>query len=135
MTRTIHKILSTLVAIPVICLVFIFGQMPLVEGYNVFAPYIDTEFAERYAPESFDEITSDLTMEDVITILGKPLYTFRDTINGQLEISYHYTNDGYFRRNKKSNRLTVGDFAWYRSRVTFNRDGEIIRIDKGWSYD
>lgn len=135
MKKTTHKILSTIVVIPLIGLVFIFGQIPLMEGYNVFAPYIDTEFAEDYSPELFDEITSDLSMKDVISIVGEPLFIHQDTINGQIEIKYIYTNDGCFGRNEKSNRFTIGDFAWYRSVITFNKQGEITHIDKGWCYD
>lgn len=135
MTRAINKTLSALVAIPMICLLFIFGGMPLVEGYNIFSPYIDTEFAKGYSPELFDEITIDLTMDEVKSILGDPLFIFKDTINGKIEIRYIYTNDGYFRRAKKSDRYMIGDFAWYRSSVSFDEDRKIIRIDKGWSYD
>lgn len=73
MKNTINKALSTIVTIPITYFVFMFGQMPLIEGYNVFAPYIDTEFAENYTPELFDKITTKLSIENVKSIVGEPL--------------------------------------------------------------
>ena len=102
------------------------------EGYNIFDPYIDTEFAENYTPKKFDLITVNFTKEEVINTVGKPLFIFTDTVSNQTE--FIYTNDGFL--IQKSNReYDINDYAWYRSSIYFDLNGKIIRIDKGWSYD
>ncbi|KQR94446.1 hypothetical protein ASG01_00735 [Chryseobacterium sp. Leaf180] len=108
------------------------GRISLIEGYNIFEPYIDTEFGENYTPEKFELINKEFTEEEVLKTVGKPLFIHRDTLTGEIELTY--TNDGFLRR--KSNRnYDIEDFAWYRSSVHFDSIGKIIRIDKGWSYD
>jgi hypothetical protein len=47
-----------------------FGEVALMEGYNIFDPYIDTEFAENYTPEKFDLINSTFTKEKVLSTIG-----------------------------------------------------------------
>lgn len=102
------------------------------EGYNIFEPYIDTEFGENYTPEKFEQITEAFTKEEVLKTVGNPLFIHKDTLTGKMEFTY--TNDGFLRR--KSNRnYDIGDFAWYRSSVHFDSIGKITWIDKGWSYD
>ncbi len=133
--KTINKILSTLITIPVVGLIFIIGQMSLMEGYNVFVPYIDTEFAQNYSPELFDKITYDINIDSVVSIVGQPLSKRQDTVDGYVRLRYTYTNDGFFGRSEKSERYSIGDFAWYRSKILFDNQGRIVHIDKGWSYD
>lgn len=102
------------------------------EGYNIFNPYIDTEFGENYSPEKFDKILPNFTKEEVLKTLGQPLFIHKDTLTN--ETQFTYTNDGYLKR--RTNRsYDIGDFAWYRSDVYFDSTGKIIKIDKGWSYD
>ncbi|GAA3611957.1 hypothetical protein Q4Q39_04710 [Flavivirga amylovorans] len=130
--RLVYKILTLALMIPTIYFVFMFGGLSLMEGYNIFDPYIDTEFAENYTPNKFDSITMGLTKEEVINTIGKPLFIFTDTITNRTE--FHYTNDGFLRR--KSNReYDINDFAWYRSNVYFDSKDKVTKIDKGWSYD
>lgn len=102
------------------------------EGYNIFNPYIDTEFGKEYSPEKFDKISTKLTREDVIKTVGEPLFIHKDTLTNETEFTY--TNDGYLKR-KTNGSYHISDFAWYRSSVYFDSNGKIIKIDKGWSYD
>tara|TARA_R110002124_G_C8724224_1_gene495997 strand:+ start:288 stop:692 length:405 start_codon:yes stop_codon:yes gene_type:complete len=133
--RTLSKSLATIILIPSIGLVFFFGQMSLMEGKNLFAPYIDTEFAQDYTPQKFDLITYDFNIDSVFSLIGMPLHEFRDTIDGQIQIRCNYTNDAYLGRQDKNKHLMIGDFAWYRSSITFDTNGKILNINKGWSYD
>lgn len=128
----VYRILTIILLIPTIFILFTFGGAPLMEGYNVFKPYIDTEFGKDYTPKKFDLITMDFTKDDVLKTVGQPLFIYKDTLKN--ETQFVYTNDGFLRR--KSNRnYTIGDFAWYRSNVHFDSIGKIIYIDKGWSFD
>ena len=100
------------------------------EGYNIFDPYIDTEFSENYTPEKFDLIQMDLSMEEVVELIGEPLrkWTLKN------EIQFLYTRDAFL--SKRSNiKYLIRDFAWYRSSVYFDGKGQITKIEKGWSYD
>ncbi len=129
-----NKTLSTLLLLFIIYILFDIGQAPLIEGYNLFFPYIDTEFGKEYTPDKFDQIKLYDSKEHVLLTLGSPLYTFKDTVNNVQISKFTYTNDGYF---KQSNKIiySVGDFAWYRSNITFNNKDQVIYIDKGWSFD
>lgn len=128
--RIFYKILTMVIGVPILVFVFFSGSIPLVEGYNIFDPYIDTEFAENYTPKKFDSILMNLTKEEVINILGEPLYTN----TWKNEIRFMYTRDSYLSKKSKIKCL-IGDFAWYRSNIYFNTKGVITRIDKGWNYD
>ncbi|MEI6122322.1 MAG: hypothetical protein WCQ95_01715 [Bacteroidota bacterium] len=130
--RILYKILTTLVLLPTLCFVFIFGGISLVEGYNIFDPYIDTEFATGYTPKKFDSITTEFTKDDVIKCLGNPLFIFEDPITK--ETQYDYTNDGYLRRKSKRTYI-INDFAWYCSRICFDQNGKIVKIYKDWCHD
>jgi outer membrane protein assembly factor BamE (lipoprotein component of BamABCDE complex) len=130
--KAIYRILTLILLIPTIFILFMLGGVSLMEGYNIFEPYIDTEFGENYTPEKFDLINKDFTKEDVLKTVGQPLFIHNDTLTN--ETQFTYTNDGFLRR--KSNRnYDIGDFAWYRSSIYFDSTGKINRIDKGWSYD
>lgn len=130
--RTLYKILTLALLFPTIYIVFMVGGFSLIEGYNIFKPYIDTEFAENYTPQKFDKISINFTKEEVLKTVGQPLFIYKDTLtNG---IQYTYTSDGYLK--KKTNKsYDISDFAWYRSNIYFDSTGKIIKIDKGWSYD
>lgn len=130
--KWVYRILSILIAIPIISFIFIFGGAILVEGKNPFFPYIDTEFAPKYTPEKFDLITKDFTYEKVIDLLGEPLYENYDSFYQGIRLDY--TNDGNLRRINKRN-FDVKDFAWYRSIIYFDLNCKIVNIEKGWSYD
>src|SRR5690554_7851840 len=98
--RLLYKILTLGLLITTTVIVFMFGGVSLMEGYNIFDPYIDTEFAENYTPKKFDLITVNFTKEEVINTVGKPLFIFTDTVSNQTE--FIYTNDGFL--IQKSNR-------------------------------
>jgi hypothetical protein len=130
--RLFYKILTLALLLPTLYFVFMFGGLSLMEGYNIFDPYIDTEFAENYTPAKFDAINNNFTKEEVLKTIGKPLFVHKDTLSNQTEFTY--TNDGFLYR--KSNKVyDINDFAWYRSSIQFDSKGKITRIDKGWSYD
>jgi len=130
--RILYKTLTLALLMTSTFIIFMFGGVSLMEGYNIFDPYIDTEFAENYTPNKFDLLNTDITKQEVLNTIGKPLFIFTDSLSNQTQ--FNYTNDGFLRRN--SNReYDINDYAWYRSSVYFDGKGKITRIDKGWSYD
>ena len=129
------KILIAPLILLVIGIMFMFGQSPLMEGYNIFSPYIDTEFAEKYTPELFDKITTKMDSTEVVKIIGHPLWISKDTLNGSITTVFSYTDDGFFRRSGKSRNFLEIDFAWYSSEITFDDEGNVIKISKCWCYD
>lgn len=136
MKHIYNRIISTIIVIPTIYLLIATGAIPLMEGYNVFHPYCDTEFADTYSPELFDTITTKHTKEDVISILGDPLSVYNDSNMNKIQVRFIYTNDGWLnRKDKKRSRYFVSDFAWYRSYIIFDELGQISTINSGWSYD
>ena len=126
--KIFYKILASVLLFSSVFITFMMGAVLGVEGMNIFSPYIDTEFAPRYSPEKFDLIKLGQSVEEVETVLGKPLNHHIDSLNHKFE--YDYTNDGKLRSTKKS-----GDFAWYRSAIYFDEAGRVVEIDKGWSFD
>jgi len=130
--RALYKTLSLALLFFTAYNVFMLGGFSLMEGYNIFDPYIDTEFAENYTPQKFDKITANFTKEEVVKTVGQPLFINKDTLSN--EIQYTYTNDGYLKRKSNEN-YAISDFAWYRSNIYFDSTGKILKIDKGWSYD
>lgn len=130
--KTAFKIFTALLLVPTMCLVFIMGGISLMEGYNIFEPYIDTEFSENYTPEKFDQISLLDSKTTVLQAIGQPLDIHEDTQTK--EIQFAYTNDGNLKR-KSPIKHDIADFAWYRSIIIFDSTGKIIRIEKGWSYD
>ncbi|HEX8545555.1 MAG TPA: hypothetical protein VF691_01260 [Cytophagaceae bacterium] len=52
------------------------------ESYNFIHPYVDTEFAEGYTPQKFDQITIGMDKEEVKMHIGNPLYIRTDTADG-----------------------------------------------------
>lgn len=133
MMRLFYKILSTLILIPVIYFLFITGGISLVEAYNPISPYIDTEFAPDYSPKKFNLITEDFTYNEVIELIGEPLY---DHFDEYLQCDcISYTNDGKALSSESNKFVLISDFAWYISEICFDSNGKIIRIEKGWAYD
>ena len=130
--RALYKTLSLALLFFTVYIVFMFGGFSLIEGYNIFEPYIDTEFAENYTPQKFDKITTNFTKEEVLKTVGQPLFINKDNLSNGIQ--YTYTNDGYLKR-KSNKSYAISDFAWYRSYIYFDSTGKILKIDKGWSYD
>ncbi len=135
MSKIILKTLSAIGIVFLIVVLFGFGQMPLIEGKHFFNKYIDTEFAENYTPEKFEQIKTGMQLEDIIGLIGKPLQKKKNHKDGTY-IKYYYTSDGKLLHDaKKKGRSDYGDFAWYRSAITLNSENIVVAIDKGWSYD
>jgi len=130
--KVFYKILTIILLLPTIYFLFILGSIQLMEGYNLFNPYIDTEFAENYTPQKFNSINKDFSKEEVINTIGQPLFIWKDSIRNEIEFSY--TNDGLLVR-EKGRKYPINDFAWYRSIIYFDSIGKIIRIEEGWTYD
>ena len=135
MSRIILKILSILGLSFLTVVLFVFGQIPLIEGKHLLNKYIDTEFAENYSPEKFEQIKIGMKLDQVIDLIGEPLYTgngYKDTLNR----NYYYTGDGKLLNKTKDNgQKGYDDFAWYRSTIEVNSENIVVNIDKGWSHD
>lgn len=123
--KNILKALSALGLLGILSFSLQLGRAPLMEGKHMVEPYIDTYFAENYSPEKFDQIELGMTKEEVIEIIGAPLWTGSGYFDS-LTTNYHYTGDG---------KLSNDDFAWYRSTVGFDTTERVVYLDKGWSYD
>jgi len=135
-TNKLPEALRIAVIVPGIFLVvlsFMFGAVSLSEGYNVFDPYADTEFAKDYTPEKFKLVKEGMTMRDVITVSGEPMNISYDTIRGL--IVHTYTRDGYLRRIADKNFSLCGDLAWYGSSVEYNKDSIAVHVYARWYYD
>lgn len=135
MGTILFKIASVLGLACLLPIIFITGMVPLIEGKHLLDPYIDTNFAQNYSPEKFDEIEVRMTLEEVKRIVGEPLYIdggYKDTTNA----NYQYTTDARLLGiARKNNQVGYYDFAWYRSSVEFDKENVVAFIDKGWSHD
>ncbi len=120
------KFLSLLIIVPTIYISFMIGGVCLMEGYNIFNPYIDTEFAPNYSPEKFEMIKVGMDSTEVKKIIGEPL--FRS--NGD----YYYTQDGFLRKSSKK-EFMINDFAWSVLTVGFDSKGKVVVKRKEWGYD
>lgn len=108
---------------------FIFGSVPLVEGYHPIYPLIDTHRSSLYSIKKFDQVKINDSLQRVILLVGQPLYVQLDSTTG-LTTAY-FTNDGRL-MNIEEESL---DFAWYRSSVTLDSLNKVVEINKGWSHD
>jgi len=135
MKKKILKILTITSLILVAFITFIIGQAPLIEGKHYFDPYIDTQFAEDYSPDKFEEIKIGMSLEEVKKIIGKPLYN-GEGYEDQNNTNFYYTGDGKLLNNTEDSwKNGYDDFAWYRSSIEVDNENIVISIDKGWSYD
>ena len=134
--NTFHKIASTLLLFPIAFVLFATGARFLMEGYNILNPYVDTEFGENYTPQKFDLINVNHSKQYVLSTIGPPLYKYEKLHRKDSITIYSYTSDGYFSRsNKKHTSCLIEDYAWYRSKLMFNKEDKVIAINKGWSHD
>ena len=135
MSSVILKTLSIGGLIFLTIVLIFFGQVPLIEGKHLLNKYIDTEFAKSYSPEKFEQIEIGMKLDQVINLIGEPLYKgngYKDTLN----TNYYYTGDGKLLHKTKDNGQNgYDDFAWYRSTIEVNSENIVVYIDKGWSYD
>jgi len=132
--KTTLKVLSSAGLIGTLLFAFFLGTVPLIEGKHLIKPYIDTHFAEDYSPEKFDQIELGMTKNEVIKIIGKPLYTGSGYYDS-LITNYHYTGDGKLLSKRKPGEQKYDDFAWYRSTIGFDTTETVVYLDKGWSHD
>lgn len=109
-----------------LCYIWLFGG----EQYYRFDPYIDTQMADDYTPELFDDITVGMTKQEVENIIGLPLFIDSTAINEQI---FRYTNDGKL-LGKEVPWYMANDYAWYGSSIHFKND-TAINCDSGWYYD
>lgn len=127
------KALSLIFGTFLIVLSFLFGAFSLCEGFNMFNPYADTEFAKDYSPEKFKEVKEGMHLGKVISITGEPLNVSYDT--AKAELIHTYTQDGYLRRKGGMKLSFCADFAWYGSTVRYNGDSVAVKVYSGWHYD
>lgn len=135
-TNKLSRALRIGVIVPMIFLVvlcFLFGAVSLSEGYNVFDPYADTEFAQDYTPEKFKLVKEGMHMHDVNAITGKPMNISYDTTRALL--IHTYTSDGFLRKRTDKKFSLCGDLAWYGSSVEYNKDSIVVHVYAGWYYD
>jgi len=126
------KILSIPIMAAMLAFVFLGGVVQLTEGYHPLNPLIDTQHPEGYTIEKFDQVKIGDTKGQVYTLLGMPLYT--TTESGITTL--HYTGDGKLLNTYgEGPGRSYGDFAWYRSSVSFDKSNKVVSIDKGWSHD
>lgn len=127
------KLGSAIGVILIVSLSFFTGAFTLSEGYNIFNPYADTEFAKDFTPDKFKQIKSEMKMKEVLTITGEPMNISYDTTRAL--IVHTYTRDGYLRRNPARSFSLCGDLAWYGSSVEYNSDSIAVNVYSGWYYD
>ncbi|NOS84133.1 MAG: hypothetical protein HOP31_03235 [Ignavibacteria bacterium] len=129
----VFKSLSLIFGVFLLFLIFIMGGFILGEGYNMFNPYADTEFAKDYSPEKFKMVQAGMTMKEIKMITGEPLNSVYDT--AKVMIYHSYTRDGYIRRNPDVNFALTGDLAWYGSSAEYDKDSIAVKVYAGWHYD
>ena len=139
--KILLKVLSAGVILFLLYLTAVFGHITLGEGKHLIDPYIDTWFASDYSLEKFDKIKTGMTVDEVESIIGKPLYKHSDYWDAK-KIMYEYTGDGKLWEMKEEKKRyyndcfwIVTDYAWYHSAVVFDKNNIVVKIYKGWSYD
>jgi hypothetical protein len=132
----ILKVLLSVVILTLLVFMFFVGKFTMSEGKHLIDPYIDTHFAPDYSPDKFDKIKTGMTLGEVKSIIGEPLYF--DTVynNASKKIKYVYTGDGkLLNKMREQGKRYYYDCAWYRSYVLFDENNIVVEINKGWSYD
>lgn len=128
-----EKSASAIIVIVLLCFVFFLGLGSTSESYCWLKPYIDTKFAKDYTPEKFELIKLGMKEETVKTLVGEPIGTYEQINFPQKEV--YYTQDGFLFEKADKKGIEGADFAWYMSTITYNENKEVIKIDKGWSFD
>lgn len=126
------RILSIIIISGVIWINFVFGAVNLVEGYNLFSPYIDTEFAPNFTIEKSKNIKIGQTKNEVIKLVGNPLYISKSYYG---DLMFSYTSDGFFHKKKSHGSSSICDFAWFGYDVVFDKENNVKEIQLGWRYD
>jgi outer membrane protein assembly factor BamE (lipoprotein component of BamABCDE complex) len=97
-------------------LVFFWGYSHT-ESYCFFYPSIDTHYAPGYSEAAFDQITTGMTSQAVLKLLGSPLHS--DT-NKDASVRWCYTSDG---------KAIYGDWAWFGREIIF-QDNKVAVVEK-----
>lgn len=127
------KVLSLFFGTFIIILAFFFGGITLGEGYNIFNPYGDTQFANDYTPEKFTKIKIGMTRGEIKQIIGEPLRShYYDKENVTIE---NYTSDGKLLGRTGFHLPLSADNAWFGSSVNYNSDSIAVKVYSGWYYD
>lgn len=130
------KGLGTIVLVLLVPWCWFVGMVSAMEGRVAFDPYVDTWFAPGFDPALEDSIRIGQRREEVVAILGVPLFMQPPGYMCQGAIRYDYTQDGGHDRRLGIEAHEPGkDFAWHRFSVCFDSTGVVCDIDDGWSYD
>lgn len=111
--------LALLFGLPVtsVCAVVSSGYL---EGYFPLYPHIDTQFADRFSEANWRRVSTGMTKDEVLRLLGQPL---SDT-NASTSI-WSFSRDA---------KCTWGDFAWQSKVVVFSPDGVVTgKIDRWYN--
>lgn len=115
-------------SIPIGVLLLVAAYMTFgIENYNYLWPSIDTKYAPDYSERAFRRVEMGMTQEEVVGLLGHPLWTkgWRSSHPGQTSAGevWVYSSDG---------GASWGDWAWLSREVIF-RDGRVVdRVS--WTY-
>lgn len=130
--RYIFKFISIIIIATVIFINYLFAGVSLMEGYNLYSPYIDTELAPNFTIKKSKQIKIGKSKNDVIKILGNPLSKSK-SYKGYL--MYSYTSNGLLHKTKKHNSSSICDFAWFGFDIFFDNQNKVIDIQTGWRYN
>lgn len=117
------KILLTILCIPILGIISIFGWMLTSEGYNPIDPSIDTRYSTEYDEEKFNSIQIGIDSTKVTQLIGKPMYIQEMSENRKL---WYFTSDG---------KCNWKDFAWLGREIEFDKNGKVLKIKKLIHYD
>ncbi|RYD59335.1 MAG: hypothetical protein EOP56_00270 [Sphingobacteriales bacterium] len=107
---------TSLLLIPYFAAMFALG-----ESYDPFRPDIDTKFAPGFSQLKFDSIHPGMDSTVVLNILGKPIYTYGDSVTTQ----WSYSSDA---------KCKCYDLAWL-TKVIILQDGKVIDKLDGVAFD
>lgn len=132
MLKIFLKIISVLGLSFLSVVLFFSAQFPLIEGKYFLNKYIDTQFAEHYTPEKFEQIKVGMEISEVINLIGQPL--LKDKVDKHT--NYYYTTDGKVLKEGKGKIIRwYDDFAWYQSMISVSSENIVISVNKGWLHD
>ena len=146
----ILKVLSVGIILFLFYEIYLLGCSTLTGGKHLINPYIDTRFAPDYSPEKFDKIKVGMTLDEVESIIGKPIRNLTDFFDST-KIRYHYTDnlvlaDKNAKWEQKQEKgyydypplypscLCDYRYAWYCSSITFDKNNIVVEIYKEWLY-
>ena len=120
---TMIKILAVLSVGFIICVLFMFGIVQTIEGYNSADPGIDTHYAEKFDEAKYKSIVAGMDTAQVIALIGAPL-SIQDFDDGSA--LWYYTSDG---------KAWPEDYAWLGREIMFDSKGKVEYLNMGVHYD